>query len=160
MIPEPITPTPEPISPIEIPLERRLPTMKELLPSRSWSAEGPRGHRDEGPVHLGTRNPQYVTYFGSIKRAIEAVWQYPPLALKYGLQGKLSMEFTISENGQLEETRILRSSGSDLLDDEALRAVTAAAPFSPIPPWIGRNRIDIIATFEYHDNRTSSRLTP
>lgn len=147
----------EPIQREDSIAERRLPTMKELLPPPRWSSEGQRG---EAPVSLDTRNPQYVTYFGSIKRAIESVWEYPELALKYGLQGRLLMEFSILGTGQLEDARILRSSGSNLLDDEALRAVRTAAPFSPIPSWIGKNRIAIIATFEYHDNRVNYRFTP
>jgi hypothetical protein len=31
--------------------------------------------------------------------------------------------------------------------------VRAAAPFRPIPTHIGRQRLDIIASFEYHDSR-------
>jgi outer membrane biosynthesis protein TonB len=39
------------------------------------------------------------------------------------------------------------------LDEEAMRAVRAAAPFRPIPGHIGKQRLDIIASFEYHDSR-------
>jgi periplasmic protein TonB len=136
--------------------ERPLPTLKELLPPVGWSAA--RG-TDE-PIRLDTNNPQYVTYFTSIKRAIEVVWQYPELALRYGLQGRLLLEFSILGNGELESAKIVRSSGSNVLDDEALRAVKAAAPFGPIPSWLGKNRIDIIASFEYLDNRLNYRFMP
>jgi protein TonB len=150
----------EPVQEKSISAERELPTLKELLPPPTWSSSAQRSSRSEGPVPLDTRNPQYITYFGSIKRAIELVWEYPQLALRYGLQGKLLMEFTILGNGDLEGARIIRSSGSNVLDEEALRAVSAAAPFGPIPPWIGKNRIEIIATFEYHDNRLNYRFMP
>jgi protein TonB len=122
-----------------------------------WSAEGRVGGAN-APVRLDTRDPQYVTYFNSIKRAIEVVWQYPELALRYGLQGRLLLEFSILGNGDIESAKIVRSSGSNLLDEEALRAVKAAAPFGPIPPWIGKNRIDIVASFEYLDNRLNYRF--
>jgi len=137
-------------------VERSLPTLKDLLPPVGWSDD----RRGEAPIHLDTKNPQYVTYFNTIKRAIETVWQYPELALKYGLQGKLLLEFSVLGNGDLEAAKIVRSSGSNLLDDEALRAVRAAAPFGPIPPWIGRNRIEIVASFEYLDNRLNYRFMP
>lgn len=137
-------------------VERPLPTLKELLPPVGWSADA-RSRGTDGPVRLDTTDPQYLTYFSSIKRAIEIVWQYPELALRYGLQGRLLLEFSILGNGDLESARIVRSSGSNLLDEEALRAVKAAAPFGPIPPWIGRNRIDIVASFEYLDNRLNYR---
>ncbi len=137
--------------------ERPLPTLKELLPPVGWSADG-RVSGANGPVRLDTKDPQYVTYFNSIKRSIEVVWQYPELALRYGLQGRLLLEFSILGNGDIDSAKIVRSSGSNLLDEEALRAVKAAAPFGPIPPWIGKNRIDIVASFEYLDNRLNYRF--
>jgi protein TonB len=137
--------------------ERPLPTLKELLPPLTWSSAERRDNGQDGPVHLNTKNPQYITYFGSIKRAIELVWQYPEPALRYGLQGKLLLEFSILADGKLASARIIRSSGSNLLDEEAMRAVQAAAPFSPIPPWIDKSRLDIIASFEYLDNRLNYR---
>jgi protein TonB len=140
-------------------VERPLPTLKELLPPVGWSTEA-RNRGTEGAIRLDTNNPQYVTYFNSIKRAIEVVWQYPELALRYGLQGRLLLEFSIVGSGDLDGAKIVRSSGSNLLDEEALRAVKTAAPFGPIPPWIGKNRIDIIASFEYVDNRLNYRFLP
>lgn len=137
--------------------ERPLPTLKELLPPVGWSTDGRAGDAN-GPIRLDTRDPQYVTYFNSVKRAIEVVWQYPELALRYGLQGRLLLEFSILGNGDIESAKIIRSSGSNLLDEEALRAVKAAAPFGPIPSWLGKNRIDIVASFEYLDNRLNYRF--
>ncbi|HUK40922.1 MAG TPA: energy transducer TonB [Candidatus Acidoferrales bacterium] len=139
-------------------LERQLPTMKELLPPVTWSPSDRRGAGGDGPVGLNTTDPQYITYFGSIKRSIEVEWQYPELALKYGLQGRLLLQFAIRNNGELESATVVRSSGSNLLDEEALRAVKAAAPFKPIPPWINKNRIEIVASFEYLDNRLNYRM--
>jgi protein TonB len=149
----------EPLPNQAIVAERTLPTLKELLPPVGWSTEA-KNRGTEGPIRLDTNNPQYVTYFNSIKRAIEVVWQYPELALRYGLQGRLLLEFSILDNGDLEGAKIVRSSGSNLLDEEALRAVKTAAPFGPIPPWIGKNRIDVIASFEYVDNRLNYRFVP
>jgi protein TonB len=131
--------------------ERPLPTIKELLPPANWSSSS----RNSGPVSLNTRDPVYVTYFTKIKQLIESHWEYPELALRYGLQGRLSLEFTIGSSGQLERLRVIRSSGSQLLDDEAIRAIKAAAPFPPIPPWIKPNPLSISAAMEYHDNRVN-----
>ena len=141
-------------------VERSLPTVKELLPPITWSASERKSDTGDKPVRLDTREPKYITYFGSIKRSIELVWQYPEQALRYGLQGKLLMEFIVLGNGELEGIRLVRSSGSSLLDEEALRAVKAAAPFRPIPSWIGETRLVISATFEYHDNRLNYRFLP
>ena len=136
--------------------ERQLPTMKELLPGATWSSSSA---RNDAPVSLNTRDPVFVTYFTKIKQLIESHWEYPELALRYGLQGRLSLEFTIGGNGQLDQLRLIRSSGSQLLDEEAMRAIKAAAPFPPIPPWIKPNPLPISASMEYHDNRLNYRFT-
>jgi protein TonB len=131
--------------------ERALPSVKELLPPINWSS----GSHANAPVSLNSRDPIYVTYFTKIKQLIESHWEYPELALRYGLQGRLSLEFTIGANGQLERLRVVRSSGSQLLDDEAVRAIRAAAPFPPIPPWVKPIPLSISAAMEYHDNRVN-----
>jgi periplasmic protein TonB len=138
--------------------ERTLPTMRELLPPTNWSS--PANNSGDAAIALNTRDPQYITYFSSIKRNIELVWEYPEPALRYGLQGKLLLQFTILASGELESAHIIRSSGSNLLDHEALRAMKAAAPFRPIPPWIDKKRLTITASFEYLDNRLNYRVTP
>lgn len=138
--------------------ERRLPTMRELLPPANRSSLA--NNSGDAAIALNTRDPQYISYFSSIKRNIEFVWEYPEAALRYGLQGKLLLQFTIIASGELESAQIIRSSGSNLLDHEALRAMKAAAPFRPIPPWIDKKRLTITASFEYLDNRLNYRVTP
>lgn len=138
-------------------VERPLPTLKELLPPVTYSANE-NGGPEHSSVSLNTTDPKYITYVGRIRQSIESEWQYPELALRHGLQGKLAVEFTILGNGQLQGLRLIRSSGSLLLDDEALRAIKAAAPFPPIPPWIKPNPLPISATMEYRDSRLDYRL--
>jgi protein TonB len=150
--PSPPQPAPEPRETVpeqSVVAERPLPTVKELLPPLTWSSDS----RGSAPVSLNTRDPVYVSYFAKIKQLIESHWEYPELALRYGLQGRLSLEFTIGANGQLERLRLVRSSGSQLLDEEALRAIKSAAPFPPVPRWIKPHPLSISAAMEYHDNR-------
>ena len=138
--------------------ERQLPTLKELLPPVTYSLSDSSHDPSNATVSLNTNDPIYVTYVTKIRQSIESVWQYPVVALKYGLQGKATLEFVILGNGQLEGLSLVRSSGSTLLDEEALRAIRAAAPFPPIPPWIKPNPLTISATMEYRDNRLNYRF--
>jgi len=158
-----IAETPRPPAPREQPpeetaiAERQLPTLKELLPSATWSSSSARA---DMPISLNTNDPVYVTYFTKVKQLIESQWEYPEIALRYGLQGRLALQFMIGGNGQLEQLRLIRSSGSQVLDEEAVRAIKAAAPFPPIPPWIKPNPLLISASMEYHDNRVNYRFSP
>lgn len=147
---------PEPIQEKTVVVERPLPTLKDLLPSATYSSANA---SSSAAVNLNTRDPTYVNYFTKIKQNIEQQWEYPEVALRYGLQGRLSLEFTISGSGHLEQLRMIRSSGSQVLDAEALRAIKAAAPFPPIPSWIRPVPLSISASMEYHDNRLNYRAT-
>jgi protein TonB len=163
--PLPAEPKPEPAPPPareQIPdhaiiAERPLPTWKELLPSPGSLAQ--HKERRGPPIALESKDPQYISYFTSIKRSIDSNWTYPELAKRYGLQGKLLVEFQISENGELEGLRLIRSSGSELLDAEALRAIKAAAPFPPIPRWIEQRPLPLTATMIYNDARSTGGTT-
>ncbi len=115
---------------------------------------------EEEVVRLDSTDPNYISYLASVKRDIELVWEYPPPALSQGIQGVLVVEFRIKKNGTLMQAQLVRSSGYPILDDEAIRAVQAAAPFHPIPPWIGKERLAISASFEYDDNRLKYSYTP
>jgi protein TonB len=82
---------------------------------------------------LNAPEVQYISYFASIKRKIELVWQYPYEAAVAGIQGELTVDFTIARSGAVSSIELVRSSGSKILDDEAIRSLRVAAPFDPIP---------------------------
>jgi protein TonB len=71
--------------------------------------------------------------YAFIRTQVMARLIYPPLARRQGWTGRVGTEFTIRADGQVEDLRIIDSSGRSLLDRQALRAIQAAAPF-PAPP--------------------------
>ncbi len=92
---------------------------------------------------------QYISYFASIKRKIELVWQYPTDAVTAGLQGDLTIDFVIGRNGNLESLELLRGSGYKILDDEAIGSIRKAAPYNPIPEQYRIPNLRIRAHFIY-----------
>jgi protein TonB len=68
----------------------------------------------------------------TIRAAIERAKSYPPLARKRGLEGTATTEFTINGKGSPENIRIVRSSGSDVLDNAAKNTVLRASPFPQV----------------------------
>jgi protein TonB len=63
-----------------------------------------------------------------IKRII-----YPERAREMGWQGKVKVSFVISSDGLVKDIRIIKSSGVDILDRNAVETVKKASPF-PKPP--------------------------
>jgi len=104
---------------------------------------------DEAVVSLNTTSFEYMDYFTSIKKAVELVWTYPEDAIMQGLSGRTVLRFTLKNTGELEDVRLLRSSGHKSLDDEAQLAVKVAAPYNAFPAELGKKRIHIVATFVY-----------
>ena len=56
---------------------------------------------------------------------------YPPLALRWELQGVTRTLITIGTDGRVSDCRILKSSGSSLLDTHSCALVTARFVFDP-----------------------------
>jgi protein TonB len=104
-------------------------------------------------IPLNTSDVRYRSYTQMVKQWIESRWEYPDLAKHYGLQGRVVVEFTILQNGHVEFLALVRSSGSKLLDEEAVRAIKAAMPFKPFPRSISESSLRIIAGFIYSDQR-------
>ena len=92
---------------------------------------------------------QYISYFASIKRKIELVWQYPQDAANAGIQGELTVDFIIARDGSLESVHILQGSGYKILDDEAVGSIRIAAPYNPIPENYTIPNLRIRAHFIY-----------
>lgn len=103
----------------------------------------------EDTVDLNTTEFRYLSYFLKLKRQIEGVWNYPEASRMKGEQGELLLIFTIRADGYLENVQLLTSSGFRRLDDEAIRAIRVAAPFSPFPQSWELERLNIRAIFRY-----------
>ncbi len=105
---------------------------------------------DEGKaISLDTTEWKYVSYMAHIKRKIELAWSYPAEAAEQGIYGKLLLKFVLKEDGSLLRIKLLNSSQYKVLDEEALSAVSKAAPFKPFPPYFKRKLLPITASFEY-----------
>ena len=117
-------------------------------------ATGEEGVTEEGGggfrlTPLNAPEVQFISYFASIKRKIELVWQYPYEAAAAGIQGELTIDFVIARSGTVISIELVRSSGSKILDDEAIRSIRMAAPFDPIPAQYKIASLQIRGRFVY-----------
>ncbi|MHB1586222.1 MAG: energy transducer TonB [Acidiferrobacteraceae bacterium] len=124
--------------------------------SRSWKQYERRPR--EKFISARTRAYAYARYMDSWKTHVEHVGNahYPAVVRAEGLSGRLLLDVAINANGSVRKIRVLRSSGSPLLDQAAIRIVRRAAPFAPFPPAI-RRRVDVlhvIRTWEFRKQGT------
>ena len=104
-------------------------------------------------IPMDSRDWRYLDYLGRLKARIQNEWGYPEEARRVGMGGELHMLFTLNKAGTLVNIRLLESSGYPVLDNEALRAVKAAAPFDPFPPQMVDEAFNILGTFHYSYRR-------
>jgi len=105
-----------------------------------------------GPtVSLDSQDSRFAPYLLGVKKRIEGVWGYPPGAR--GLTGNLVVTFGITRDGHLSDLQLTQTSGIAPLDNEAIRAIRQATPFSPFPERMHFERLNIRAAFYYHVSR-------
>jgi protein TonB len=111
--------------------------------------KGGRGGIEGDPIALDTPDPKYQDYFRQIRERIQSKWIYPYEASSRGIGGELQIDFGIAKSGELQFIEKRRTSGVDLLDDYAMRAVQLASPFPPVPDAISKGGLPINGTFKY-----------
>ncbi len=82
------------------------------------------------------RNPQeeaMLRYQDMVKQRIEEARRYPSWAKRQRIEGVSCLRFTLLSNGEAQDIKIVRSSGFDILDKEAVSTVRRASPFKSIP---------------------------
>jgi protein TonB len=111
----------------------------------------------DNSVTLDTDEFKFISYNRWLKVKVESVLHYPELAAISGYQGTLYILFDIMKDGSLGRLEVLKSSGYKILDDEALRAIRAAAPFQPLPEEWNLKQYSIRAAVLFYLNETYVR---
>lgn len=106
-------------------------------------------------IPLDTDNLKFFSYFKTIKKQIARVRSYPEAAKEHFLKGKASVQFTLLKDGSVEDIKILKSTGHNILDENAMRTIKTAAPFNPFPKRIEMSKISVVADLDYYPNITT-----
>lgn len=101
-------------------------------------------------VTLDTDEFKFISYNRWLKIKVESTLRYPELAARSGMQGVLYIRFDIMKDGSIGDLELLKSSGYKILDDEALRAIRASAPFQPLPDDWNMERFSIRAAVLFY----------
>jgi len=101
----------------------------------------------------GQITPQYstalVTWRSQILAVIERNKRYPETSARRGEHGVAQVFFSLDRQGRLVDSRIVRSSGANALDEEALALLQRAQPFPPVPPGIPGDRVNLLLPLRF-----------
>ena len=125
------------------------PSIREQIASLGSGLTADLGGPAKRTISLDSREKEFVEYLSRLKQRVQRVWQYPEEATKEGISGELQIVFTLNSGGSLIYMRLVQSSGFPILDEEAIRAVKASAPFDPFLPQMGDEPLNIRGTFHY-----------
>lgn len=103
----------------------------------------------EDTIDLGSQDSRYRSYLLKIRKRIENQWKYPQAALQKKEKGTATIKFSIDKTGTLSAQGIVSSSGSQVLDDNTLAVIRAAAPYDRLPSDLGLSKLNIVAVFHY-----------
>jgi protein TonB len=98
-----------------------------------------------------SQNPYAVPSWKSLLVSqLERSKRYPTEARARGEQGVAQLAFSVDRHGGVHDVRIVRSSGSELLDRETLAMVERAQPLPPPPPELPGAKIAIVVPIRYN----------
>lgn len=79
---------------------------------------------------------QKQSYYVAVTARLERARGYPKEARRRGYEGTVLLKIELERDGSLLTCAVLRGSGRDILDKEALQTVRRAAPFPQVPESI------------------------
>jgi len=114
-------------------------------PNRLTEAQDFPERRRRKFISASTQEHMYATYMRSWVAKVERVGNlnYPEQARRMNLDGALVLSVDVLTDGSVEQIRVLRSSGYDILDEAAVRIVRLSSPFAPLPDDI-RKDVDVL----------------
>jgi len=110
----------------------------------------------EADIPVNTREAKYAPYMQAMVRTLEEQWRPGGTSdfKKYDDDArKLLMRITIENNGSLSNLEILQPSPIAALNESAIAAIHAAAPFKPLPSSWGLDRVNIPLIFEVFEDK-------
>jgi protein TonB len=143
-----ITPPPKPLEKTK----ENKPKQKHASLASAPSPAENKAERAAAPMPgASAHNPDALPNWKSqLVARLERYKQYPSQAQSRGEQGVAQLAFSVDRSGGVHHPRIVRSSGSSLLDEATLALVERAAPLPPPPPEITGAQIAIVVPIRYN----------
>lgn len=109
----------------------------------------------EGDIPINTKEEKFAPYVHFLVQVLEEQWR-PGQANYQEYQAderRVLMRVTVEHNGELGGVEILRHSPIASMNESAIRAVHAAAPFKPLPSSWGMDRANFYFSFEVFEDK-------
>ena len=87
-------------------------------------------------LKIKSKNSMEKPLLNILTKATARHLTYPKIAVDFHLTGTVVLGFTISPDGSIHDISVIHSSGTEILDNEAMAAVRAASPLKNISTFL------------------------
>jgi protein TonB len=102
-------------------------------------------HESSGAEKKGGSTTAQRAYLGKLRTHLEQNKVNP----RTQIVGTALVQFTVDAEGAVTSRKIVKSSGSEPLDEAALASIDRASPFPPIPKDVGRRTMQVSVPFKF-----------
>ena len=127
------------------PFSKNLNLSKDLSPAYSDKPD------PTDRIMANLEDETYSSYIKRIQERFETIGEYPEEAASRGITGRALVTFRILADGTLDGVTLSRSSGSAILDEEALRIVRVASPYIPLPTAFHKKELTLTWAFIFYN---------
>lgn len=109
----------------------------------------------EGDIPINTKEEKFAPYAHFLVQVLEEQWR-PGEADYHAYQEderRVLIRLSVEHNGELGGVEILRPSPIASMNESAIRAIHAAAPFKPLPSSWGMDRANFYLSFEVFEDK-------
>ncbi len=123
----------------------------EQGPDLGNAGGGEKGFAKDGPISFETTWYDWGDYAQSMVARIRVNWyNLMPDLLRTGMQGVVTIRFTIHRDGHISDVTILQSSGVPPYDFAAKKAIENSSPLNPLPKDFPMASERVTAMFYYN----------
>ena len=102
----------------------------------------------------GIGNPNALNAYASkIRAKLNRYKKYPPEAASKRIGGAATVNFTVNRQGEVISSRLARSSGQAMLDEEAMALLRRCSPFPPMPEELPHNTLNLTVPISFSPPR-------
>jgi TonB family protein len=136
------------LPPLALPSDRRGKTMAEPAsrPTATPLGQVTGSISGQGALTLDVTDFPYAWYLRQVLQKVEEHWQTQNRSSEPAQKPRIYVE--IRKDGSIAPPRIEQSSGSSFYDRAALRAITEASPFPPLPADWANPSLRVLFNFD------------
>lgn len=102
----------------------------------------------------GIGNPNALkAYTSKIRAKINRLKKYPPAAASQKISGVVTVNFTVNRQGAVISSKMVKSSGHAVLDQEAMALLKRCSPFPAMPKELPQNNLNLTVPINFQTKR-------